>query len=154
MIITKKEIPANCFLSTTLFFAVLMLVSIISVSAQTTPDNSNQPTAKIDEKINKIKDDINKIGKWGEITIIDTDSKEFYGSVLEINNDSVKIHDVDQKADIEIKYQRIKKVRKGYGDARGWSGKRIPNRRHILGLVIGAAAVIVIPIAILASSKD
>ncbi|MBX7173483.1 MAG: hypothetical protein K1X72_21120 [Pyrinomonadaceae bacterium] len=153
MIINRKVLP-NDLLKMLLLLAICIQSSFISLSAQTPNNNSNNPAAKLDTKAQKVKDEITKIGRFGEITVIDNDGKEFYGSVLEINDNSVKIHEVDLKADMEIKYERIKKIRKGYGDAKAWNGKRIPTRKHILGLVIGAAAIIAVPVIILATSKD
>lgn len=153
MIINRKVLP-NELLKMLLLLAICIESSFISLSAQTPSGNSNNPAAKFDAKSQKVKDEITKIGRFGEITVIDNDGKEFYGSVLEINDNSVKIHEVDLKADMEIKYERIKKIRQGYGDAKAWNGKRIPTRRHILGLVIGAAAIIAVPVIILATSKD
>ncbi len=141
---------ATIDLKSIVFFAMLMLCSFTAISAQTMPNNP----VPLNAKTQKIKDEITKIGRWGEITIIDKDSKEFYGSVLAVNENSVQIHDVDLKADVEIKYERIKKIRKGYGDDKNVYGKRIPNKTRFWGFIIGVGVAVVLPIVLVANMKD
>lgn len=132
-----------------LFSIALTLLVSFSASAQTRTDDS----ATLDAKAQEIKDKITKIGVGNDITIIDKDGNEFYGSVREIGASSVSINEVDQKVKVEINYVRIKKIHKDYGATRGYGGRRISTRRNLIGLAIAAAALLV-PIVIVATSKD
>jgi hypothetical protein len=135
-----------------LCFSLIML-GIVSTPAQTLPNNANNSSQQLDAKAQEIKNQITKIGLGGDITIIGNNRREFYGSLLEIKDESVSINEIDQKAIVEIKYRDIKKVRKDYGSSKDRLGNRIRPRKHLIGLIIGAVAIL-IPVILVASAKD
>jgi hypothetical protein len=122
----------------------------MSASAQNT-DPKSSASAQLAAESRKIKDQIAKIGSGNDITIVRRDGQEFYGSILSINDESVVVREVDLKANVEINYQDIKKVSKGYGSAKAWNGKRIPPKKHKIGLIAGLAAIVVPVIIVLIS---
>jgi hypothetical protein len=129
----------------------LSLTLLFLVPAQAQNPNSN--TAQLSAMAQKMKDRVVKIGQGNDVTIVRNDGQEFYGTISKIEDDFVSISEVDLKTNVEINYQQIKKVSKGYGHKRALNGKRIPPRKYAIGLIIGAAAIL-IPIIIVASSKD
>lgn len=138
-------------LTAVLYCVFLTLFGVISATAQTP---TGEAAEQLDAKAQEAKNKIVKIGVGNDITIVDKDGNEFYGSVKEIGASSVSINEVDQKVKVEINYVRIKKVRKDYGATRGYNGKRFSPRRSFIGLAIGAAVIIIIPAIILATAKD
>jgi hypothetical protein len=129
----------------------LSLTLLFHVSAQA--QNANITSAQLAADAQKMKEEVVKIGQGNDITIVRRDGQEFYGTISKIEDDFVSISEVDLKAKIEIDYQQIKKVSKGYGHKKAWNGKRIPPRKYAIGLIIGAAAIL-IPIILVASAKD
>jgi hypothetical protein len=130
------------------------MLGIVSVPAQTLPNNTNNPSfPQLEAKAQEIKNQIIKIGQNNDITIIGKNRREFYGSVLEIKDDSVSINEIDQKAMVEIKYQNIKKVRKGYRSAKTASGKRVSRVRSIIPLAVVIGSLL-LPFILLANAKD
>ena len=130
------------------------MFGIFSVSAQEIPkDSGDSVSLQLDEKAQEIKNQVVKIGEKNDITIIGKNNQSYYGSVLEIKDDSVSINEIDKNVITEVNYKQIKKVRKGYGNAKNRSGNRKSNRRNILAFA-GLAAVILIPVIFLAAAKD
>jgi hypothetical protein len=160
-ILTGSDLMIRRFSSlkpTTLRLTVTLLVScalavgkVVLVEAQT-PQKSDDEIRRAEETKN-IKERIGKIGRGKDVTIVRRDGREFYGRIESIEDDRVSIYEVDLKAKVEINFDQIKKVSKGYGNSRAWNGKRIPPKKHMIGLLIGIGAII-LPIILLASQKD
>ena len=132
----------------------LVFLNIIPISAQTLPNKTDAaPSSQLDEKAREIKNQIIKIGEKNDITIIGKNKREFYGSVLEIKDTSVSIKEIDQKVIVEINYQQIKKVRKGYGSSKNRFGNRIPTRTTVIATAV-IAGLLILPIILLATAKD
>lgn len=136
-----------------LVFCILFLICSILVSAQTPTEAAKNQKAKSEAQIQKIKKQIEKIGRGNDITIITTDNKYYYGSILNIEDDLVFINDVDRNDTAEIKYNTIKKVRKNYGVNRDLNGRRIPPKKNLRGILIGTAAIAIPIILVITSLK-
>ncbi len=146
-------IETNKSLIAALLCCILIISAIVTVPAQTSADKTNNSSQQLDAKVQEIKNQVTKIGVGGDITIIGNNRREFYGSILKIEDETVSINEIDQKVIVKIKYQDIKKVRKDYGTARNRFGNRIRPRRQIIALAI-VGALLAIPIIILANAKD
>ena len=83
-----------------------------------------------------------------EVTVSLSNGDNYHGSIQSVEDDNFKMYEVDLKQLVEFKYTEIKKVESGYGHSRDLYGRRIPPRKHSIGLAIGLAAIIV-PILIL-----
>ena len=118
-----------------IFAHLLGVDGLAQTPAQTPPPRSNA-SAQLATETQKIEEQIAKIGVGSDVTIVRRDGQEFYGSIGNIDSDSVFIRDVELKANVEINYQQIKKVSKGYGNSRALNGKRIPPKRHLIGLIV------------------
>jgi len=130
----------------------LALSNQVSLLQAQTPQQ-NEAAIKLAAETKKIKEQISKIGPVKDVTIIRRDGQEFYGRIEKIEDDFVVIYDVDLKAKVEIHFEDIKQVSKGYGHTRAWNGKRIPPKKRQIGLIIGLAAIVV-PIILLAAARD
>jgi hypothetical protein len=106
------------------------------------PVGRSPASVKLEAETKKVKEKIEKIGKGNKITIVKRDGKEFYGSVLDIGENTVRIDEVDLKVAVEIDYQQIKKVSEGYGSGKTISGKRHSTRRTLVTIGIGVGALI------------
>jgi hypothetical protein len=93
----------------------------------------------------KIKKAVQKIGVNGDITVVRVDDQWSYGSIQKIDDTSFTIHDIEQKVWVNLGYDQVKKVFKGYGQGgflhQGANGHRIPPSRHRIGLIFGAALI-------------
>jgi hypothetical protein len=111
-------------------------------SPQTNPASSPQ--------VQKVKDQVQKIGVAKKVTVILLTGKEYYGAISKIESDSFEITEVDLKQRIAFDYKDVKKARKGYGGWNYFAGKRVNPRTNLIagiavmggliGLVIGVAS--------------
>src|SRR5262245_13939066 len=130
----------------------LALSSQVPLLQAQTPQQ-NDAAIKLAAETKKAKEQISKIGPGNDVTIVRRDGQEFYGRIEKIEDDLVAIYDVDLKAKVEIRFEQIKQVSKGYGHTRAWNGKRIPPKKRRIGLMVGLAALVV-PIILVAAAKD
>lgn len=137
---------------TLLVCCALTLCNQASLLQAQTPQR-NEAAIKLAAETKKVKEQIREIGPGKDVTIVRRDGQHFYGAIERIEDDLVAIYDVDLKAKVEIYFEQIKKVSKGYGHARAWNGKRIPPKKRRIGLIIGLA-VLVLPLILVARAKD
>ncbi len=150
---SKKTAFAGKTLVCVLLCCSLIMLNIVSVPAQTLPENPNKASRQLDAKAQEIKDKVTKIGQGNDITLIMKNGQQFYGSVTSIESDLVLISEVDQRRLIEVGYWEIRKVRKGYGVSRNRFGNRIPTGRNATALII-LSGLLILPFILLAASKD
>jgi hypothetical protein len=81
----------------------------------------NNPASE--SRIQTVKDQVQKVGKGEDVTVILLSGVEYYGSISKIEPDSFEIAEVDLKQMVAISYADVKKVEKGYGEMNS-SGKR------------------------------
>jgi len=112
-----------------------------------------QSPQNIPSQVQKVKDQVQKIGAAEDVTVILLTGKEYYGAIRKIEPDSFEIAEVDLKQIMAFDYKDVKKVRKGYG-GRGFTGKRVNPRNQWIAAAAVLGVLIVLPIVILASSKD
>ena len=125
----------------------------IAVSAQT-PAPRSDASIKLENDTKKNKKRIFDIGKGNEITIVRRDGKEFYSTITDIGDDSVVVSEVDLKVKVDIPCEQISKVEKGYGEGRGFSGKRISPYKHRVGLIIIGATAAALAIFLISVLKN
>ena len=112
-----------------------------------------QPPQNVPSQVQNVKDQVQKIGVAKKATVIMLTGKEYYGAISKIEPDSFEIAEVDLKQIMAFDYKDVKKVRKGYG-GRGFTGKRVNPRNQWIAAAAVLGVLIVLPIVILASSKD
>ena len=83
-------------------------------------------------KVQKMKDQVQKVGVAGDVTVRLLTGKEYYGSITDIEPDSFEIAEVDLKQRMTFDYKDVKKVRKGYGDRYWLTGKRLSPRAEVI----------------------
>jgi hypothetical protein len=77
-------------------------------------------------RIQTVKDQVQKIGKGEDVTVILFSGVEYYGAISKIEPDGFEIAEVDLKEMVAISYADVKKVEKGYGEMNSL-GKRQNN---------------------------
>jgi hypothetical protein len=100
-------------------------------------------------QIQKVKDQVQKLGITKRATVILLTGKEYYGAISKIEPDGFEIAEVDLKQMISFDYKDVKEVRKGYG---GWnyvSGKRVNPRTNLIAgiAVVGGLFALVVLVA-------
>jgi hypothetical protein len=137
---------------TLLVTCALATYNVVPVLQAQTPQKG-AAASKQAEETKRIKERILKIGPGNDVTIVRRDGREFYGRIESIGDDGVSIYEVDLKVKVEISFDQIKNVSKGYGSTRAWNGKRIPPKKRLIGLIIGIG-VLILPVILIANGKD
>ena len=91
-----------------------------------------QAPQNIPSQIQKVKDQVQKIGIAEDATVVLLTGKEYYGAISKIEPDSFEIAEVDLKQRMAFDYKNVKKVRKGYGDRYLITGKRLSPRAELI----------------------
>jgi hypothetical protein len=141
--------PSLCAL---LAFA-LTLAQVGIAGAQASSSAKTQSGSTPDSTTEKVKVKVSKIGLSKDVTVAFRGGEERYGSIKSIEDDRFLIYEVDMKQLLEIRYSEVKKVQSGYGDSRDLYGRRIPPRKHLIGLAI-LAGVLLVPLIMVATAKD
>jgi len=100
-----------------------------------------QSSQNVPSQVQKVKDQVQKVGIAEDVTVILLTGKEYYGAISKIEPDSFEITEVDLKQKMAFDYKDVMKVRKGYG-GRGFGGKRVNPRVNLIVGIIGAGALI------------
>lgn len=112
-----------------------------------------QSPQNIPSQVQKVKDQVQKLGITKRATVILLTGKEYYGAISKIEPDSFEIAEVDLKQKLSFDYKDVKKVRKGYG---GWnyvSGKRVNPRTNLIVAIALAGGLIALVSLIGSQSK-
>jgi hypothetical protein len=105
-------------------------------------------------QVNKIRQQVGKIGVLGNITIDLKGGSEYYGSVSRIGSDDFSINEVDQRREIRLGYSEVTRVRSAYGSTRNIRGQRIhPHTRLIVMLAVTGGLLALVFVAV-ASDKS
>jgi hypothetical protein len=106
------------FQVTAITFALVFASSapVYCQSPQNNPGSSSQ--------IQRVKDQVQKIGAAEDVTVILFSGLEYYGAISKIESDSFEIAEVDLKQLVAIAYAEVMKVEKGYGEMNPSTGKR------------------------------
>ncbi|HEX3101020.1 MAG TPA: hypothetical protein VHQ01_04475, partial [Pyrinomonadaceae bacterium] len=109
---------------------------------------------KLEAETKKNKERILKIGLSKDVTIHRRGGGDLVGTITEIKDESVVVRDADLRANADIRYEQIKNVEKGYSDARGINGQRIPPKKRRIGLIIVGAVAAGVAVFIISVLRD
>jgi hypothetical protein len=114
------------------------LISANSAPAYCQSPQNNPASAP---QIQRVKDQVQKIGKGEDVTVILFSGVEYYGAISKIEPDSFEIAEVDLRQMVAIVYADVKKVEKGYGEMNSSTGKRQKGVKSRSGLILTIASV-------------
>jgi hypothetical protein len=121
---------------------ILAGTGIATAQTAATSTNSAAETQKIKEKITKM-------GIGADATISQREGKTFHGAISQINADSFVLSDVDLKANVELRYDQIKRIDKGYSHPDPITGRRTPPKiRKTIGWVLAGVAVVLVVVIV------
>src|SRR5215813_13252174 len=92
-----------------------------------------------------LKDQVQKIGKGKNVTVILLSGVEYYGAISKIEEDSFEIAEVDLKEMVAISYEDVYRVEKGYGKMNSSTGSRrkgLSSRPFWIFMAVGVASTI------------
>lgn len=118
---------------------IAILIAATLIFTNTCPcfgQTVQNPAAQTD----KIKQQIEKFGIRKKITVIKLDGKELFGSILNIEADHFDLDEVNSRQLARVRFDEVKKIKKGLGNLNAFTGKRVnpPNRIVIGAIFVGA----------------
>ena len=105
-----KQLVLIFVLSLFLFMVTTNSGLAFQAKSGTVPQQQSSTLSPQGEKVRK---QLVKIGSGKDVTVILNDEREFYGSLKSIDADTFLLFDVDGKQLLNIRYDEVKKVRKG-----------------------------------------
>jgi exopolysaccharide biosynthesis protein len=103
------------------------------------PQNNPAPSSQIQ----RVKDQVQKIGMGEDVTVKMVSGLEYYGSISKIEPDGFEIAEADLKQMVTITYSEVQKVEKGYGAMNSSTGTRQKgSRSFMLVWIVGVGAMI------------
>ena len=96
-------------------------------------------------RIQTVKDQVQKIGKGEDVTVILLSGVEYYGAISKIEPDGFEIAEVDLKQMVAISYSDVYRVEKGYGEMNSSTGTRqkgLKSRSFWILMVVGVASTV------------
>ena len=124
----------------------------------TVPKQQSQPVVSTPQSIKeleKIRRGIQKIGIGSAATLYLKNGDELHGTISQYDLDTVHIAEVDRRQNISVNFTDIRKIRSGLGNVNVFTGQRVTQPRKLrIAALIGLAAVLALPIIILATAKD
>jgi hypothetical protein len=120
-----------------------------SASSNTPVSKPTQAQSKEEKRVREIKNRLRQMGLAARITVILLNDNERYGSVERIDAESFQLAEVDLKQEVTIEYKNVKKVRTGYGQFNGITGKRVnPKVDLIAKIAILTFLLIIVPLSV------
>lgn len=118
--------------SLTAIFVLLTLFLTNTCFAQT---NQNS-----DQQVETIKRQVEKFGVRKKVTVVTLDNKNLFGRILNIEADYFDLDEINSKQLVRVRFDQVKKVKKGLGNLNAFTGKRVnpPNQFIVGAIVIGA----------------
>jgi hypothetical protein len=96
-------------------------------------------------RIQTVKDQVQKIGKGEDVTVILLSGVEYYGAISKIEPEGFEIAEVDLKQMVAISYSDLYRVEKGYGEMNSSTGTRqkgFKSRSFWILMVVGVASTV------------
>ena len=108
-----------------------------------------QQTAPLSKSAIAVKQKAESLAPRAHITVVRIGAPEEFGHFISYDQESFTFYDIDQKQNVTLKYEDVKKIKDGYGGYNSIQGKHIDRSKRlivvlvtvgVIGAVIGAAA--------------
>ncbi len=133
--------PHRYFQAAAITFA-LVFANSAPAYCQSPQNNPASPS-----QIQRVKDQVQKIGAAEDVTVILFSGMEYYGAISKIESDSFEIAEVDLKQYVTIAYADVRKVETEYGVISSSTGKRHKgSRTGLILLLVGVGTTVAVAI--------
>ena len=127
---------------------IVFLIGALNLSAI----QAQQPTVPSANAV-QVKATVDKISTQDKITVALVPGGEEYGNFISREQESFTFYDVDQKANVTLRYDEVKHVKKGYG-GKNHLTSRHTNRSYAIVFGVVLAGVLVGLIVAAANMKS
>ena len=129
----------------------------VPATAQTgKPAAPTQSQAPLDNRAEKVRQRVQKIGLSQTVTVIMPREDDLHGTIIDIGEQSFQLAEVDLRQTITVRYADVKKVRTGYAPRPDlFTGQRnSPPKGLRIAAFAGLIFAVALPLIIVASAKD
>jgi len=123
--------------------AISVLMLSVGIPATTRGQTKPRSQSKASEA-EKIKRDVESLGRGSRVTVVLRNGNEYYGAIGETTKDSFELLEIDLNQKISIAYSDVSKVRSGFGNPNPFNGKRWRPAWHIAGIAIAVGLTVVL----------
>ena len=124
------------------FIAVFLAVSLLAISTSRIDAQSNaghlKQTAVVRQKASHL-------SPQAPISVVRFDAEEEFGRFVSSDAESFTFYDIDQKTNVTVRYEAVKKIKDGYGGYNHATQRHVDRRKVfiITAVVIGGLAVLI-----------
>ncbi len=128
----------------------ILAATLIAALALT---SSAQQVAPLSPREAAIKQKADHLALNAPISVIRFHAEEEFGKFLSNDQESITFYDIDDKADVTLKYADVKKIKNGYGGYNWMRGRHTDRTKGLIvaAVVVGALALL---IGAAATAKD
>lgn len=122
--------------------AVCLVVFAASLSGAAQQPLSAQAT--------KVRRQVEALQPQDRISVIPVQGEEEYGSFVSRTETDFTFHDIDEKRDVALRYDEVKKVKLGYGGYNGLRHRHVDRDRQrlFIGIMAGALVGLIVAVAV------
>ena len=129
---------------------VLMTVGLFVCSSLSA---GQQSSSALSLGAQKIREKIRALTPGAMLTLLMKGRPEYHGDLVLAGERSLSLYEVDEKQTVNVSYEDVKEVRRGYGGYNSVSSRHVdPVRNRIAFIAIGAGLVAIV--AAVAAAKD
>jgi len=114
---------------------------------------AQQATITLSPSAQKIRQKVRALSAGAEVTLLMKRRPEYHGDLISAGDLNLLLYEVDEKRKIEVSYEDIKKVRRGYGGYNTISGHHVDLVRRRIAVIALGAVLVAIGVAV-AATKD
>jgi hypothetical protein len=119
------------------------------------PTGQSQQPSPAEKQVEKVMHDVFNVGVGRGMTVFLRNGDTLHGTLADIREDDFQIAEVDRRQTFTVRYDEVKKVRRGFGGVNLFTGQRVnPSRARTIARVSVLAFVLALPIILVASSKN
>jgi hypothetical protein len=123
------------------FQSVFLTCTLLFGSFSWGQSQTTQNPSPSSPRIQKVREQVQKIGRDQDVTVILTSDLEYYGMIIKIGTDSFEIDEADLRQIITVPYKDVRDVQKGYSRVDPSTGRRVSNRTKYKYTIITVASI-------------
>lgn len=102
--------------------------------------NAQQSTS-LSKQVLAVRKKVESLPPQAHISVIRIGAPEEFGNFISSNQEGFTFYDVDQKSDITLKYEQVRKVKEGYGGYNSIRGRHTDSTKQLIVLIAVAGAL-------------
>ena len=122
-----------------------VVLSVSFVFGHSAQPAFSQSSPVLSKQAAAVKQKASRLAPQSPISVVRFDAEEEYGRFVSSDPESFTFYDIDQKINVTLTYQTVKKLKDGYGGYNHATQRHVDRRRNaiIAAVVVGGLAVLI-----------